>query len=322
MNVGRDVTIVVVPRERFSFTRESLESIYAQTPQPFELVYVDGGSPAPIRHYLEAQSAQREFTLLRSARYLSPNAARNLGLRCVRTPYVAFVDNDVIVQPQWLERLLACAEETGAAIVGPLCNIELGGALSVHIAGGDAHIALDRGMRVCVESHFRAGEPPGREPAHQRSECELVEFHTMLVRTEFFNKAGPLDEALRSVNEHVDLCMTARALGDTVYFEPGSVVTYVPAERLDFSDLPFFMLRWSERWNDATARHFIAKWELDPQHPQNREIVRYGRFHRRRGLRIKYDATESSWRARACRRAAFVSERLFNVAYTALPYRP
>ncbi len=43
------VTLVVVPRERFSFTMTSLENIYEMTDIPFKLVYVDGGSPAPIR---------------------------------------------------------------------------------------------------------------------------------------------------------------------------------------------------------------------------------------------------------------------------------
>lgn len=39
------VTIVVVPREQFSKAEASLESIYATTPPPFDLVYVDGNSP-------------------------------------------------------------------------------------------------------------------------------------------------------------------------------------------------------------------------------------------------------------------------------------
>jgi len=38
------VTIVVVPRERFSLAARSLQSIYEQSDVPFRLVYVDGGS--------------------------------------------------------------------------------------------------------------------------------------------------------------------------------------------------------------------------------------------------------------------------------------
>src|SRR5262249_24309080 len=46
-----DVTIVVVPRERFSFARASLEALYRHTDPPFHLVYVDGGSPRRVRRY-------------------------------------------------------------------------------------------------------------------------------------------------------------------------------------------------------------------------------------------------------------------------------
>jgi len=55
------VTIVVVPRERFSYTCQSLESIYEHTQVPFELIYVDGNSPAPIQKYLKTQARVKGF---------------------------------------------------------------------------------------------------------------------------------------------------------------------------------------------------------------------------------------------------------------------
>ena len=36
-----DITIVVVPRERFSRSVESLDSIYENTSEPFKLIYVN-----------------------------------------------------------------------------------------------------------------------------------------------------------------------------------------------------------------------------------------------------------------------------------------
>ena len=55
------VTIVVVPREQFSKTQISLESVYAATPLPFELVYIDGNSPPQLRRYLAEQAKARGF---------------------------------------------------------------------------------------------------------------------------------------------------------------------------------------------------------------------------------------------------------------------
>lgn len=114
------VTIVFVPRERFSCTRESLESIYEYTEIPFKLIYVDGNSPAKVRQYLQDQAHLKDFQIIRTDYYLSPNQARNLGLAQVATKYVVFIDNDVIVSPGWLKNLVQCAEETQATVVGPL----------------------------------------------------------------------------------------------------------------------------------------------------------------------------------------------------------
>src|SRR5207249_8335576 len=56
----------------------------------------------------------------KTERHLVPNEARNIGLRRVRTRYVVFIDNDAVPAPGWLERMVECAEETGAWVVGPL----------------------------------------------------------------------------------------------------------------------------------------------------------------------------------------------------------
>ena len=94
MSSKPEVTIIVAPRERFSYTRESLESIYEHTQVPFKLIYVDGGSPSHIKKYLENQAQEKQFQIIRTEHYLSPNHARNLGLRQVDTKYVVFIDND------------------------------------------------------------------------------------------------------------------------------------------------------------------------------------------------------------------------------------
>jgi GT2 family glycosyltransferase len=313
-----DVTVVVVPRERFSFAQRSLDSLLEHTPGIANLVYVDAGSPARTEQYIAEQVERRGFTLVRIDHYVSPNHARNVGLSYVRTPYVVFVDNDVLFSPAWLERLLACAEETGAAIVGPLYHLDEGGRMTVHMAGGDVEIAEEDGKRVYRETHRYAGVPLETAPPLERTQIGIVEFHAMLVRTELFAATGLFDEAILSVNEHVDYCMRARALGRTIYLEPSSVVTHVPAMRLEPSDLPFFMLRWSERWNRSTAQHFNAKYRLDPKHPLNNAIVRHGRHYRCKRLRLVHDRPISSTPELVQQRLINAAERCVNIAYTTL----
>lgn len=261
------VTIVVVPRERFSCTRDSLESIYEHTEFPFKLVYVDGNSPTHVRQYLEAQAQTKNFQLIRTDDYLYPNSARNLGLSQVKTKYVVFIDNDVIVSPGWLHALVQCAEETQATVVGPLMCQDKPVHEIVHFAGGESHIWLDttggKVRRRLREKMYKQGKRVA-DVSHklQRTKTELAEFHCVLVRTEIFERIGFLDEAMCNTKEHLDFCMSVAQAGGTVYFEPACIVTYVPGPPLEWADFHYYMLRWSDAWTLASLNRFRNKWDL------------------------------------------------------------
>lgn len=262
------VTIVVTPRERFSCTQQSLNSIYEHTLIPFELVYVDGNSPAKIKRYLQQQAKQKNFYHLRTDYYLSPNRARNLGLEIVQTKYqtkyVVFVDNDVIVSPGWLSHLVNCAEETSATVVGPLmCQNEPVHEI-VHFAGGESHIFCDiKGRRRLREKMYLQGRKVADiRDRLKRQETELAEFHCVLVRTKIFEQIGKLDEGMLNTKEHLDFCMEVARSGGKIYFEPDCIVTYVPGPPLEISDLTYYMLRWSDAWVLDSLHRLREKWDL------------------------------------------------------------
>ena len=305
MTDDSDVTIVVVPREQFSKAQISLESIYAATPQPFRLVYVDGNSPRSLRRYFEQQASALGFKLIRTENYLTSNEARNIGLGEIRTKYVAFIDNDVFVQPGWLAALLRCAEETDAWVVGPLYCYGTDGLdgkpHTVHVAGADLRFVDDDRTRRLKEKGRHVNRPVAEvRCALRREPIDLVEFHCMLVRTDTFDRLGPLDEKLLSFCDHVDFCLAVRQAGGSVYFEPDAVVTHLAPPPFAPMDLPYFLLRWSNAWLCPSVRHFAYKHDVREsdldghfsfrdQH-RRRLIVRMrqriGRFLGNRGIRV------------------------------------
>ena len=263
------VTIVVVPRERFSHTRPALESIYENTKIPFDLVYIDGNSPRNVDKYLQAQVEEKDFLLIRSDRYLAPNQSRNIALSYVKTKYVVFVDNDVVFTPGWLEKLVNCAEETEATVVCPLTCIGEPLHQTIHLAGGEARIVVqtqgENVVKKVHEKHYFVNRLVAEVQARlERKQCEFAEFHCMLVRRDIFDRIGLLDDALLSTREHIDFCLNVTQAGGTIYCEPDSVVTYVTG-KLEWSDLPFFFLRWSDEWELASLQHFREKWDLTNQ---------------------------------------------------------
>lgn len=260
-SVETAVTVVVVPRERFDCAIEMLDTLFQNTGIPFDLIYIDGNSPSFLRATLQKEAIARKFQLISTDYYLPPNAARNMAIPLVKTPYVVFIDNDVLVRPDWLERLSECAEETGASIVGPLYLI--GRENRIHMAGGTAQIREEDGRRSLVEQHrLASADLQDVSDRLQMEPCELVEFHCMLCRTAVFQKTGLLDEHLLSTPEHIDLCLQVRLAGGTIYFEPKAIVAYIPPTYLKFYELPFYFLRWSPLWNEKSLSHFCKKWNL------------------------------------------------------------
>ncbi|MBE9190503.1 glycosyltransferase [Gloeocapsopsis crepidinum LEGE 06123] len=265
--VEPQVTIVVAPRERFSYSHESLESIYEHTQTPFKLVYVDGGSPSQIKNYLEAKAREKNFQLIRTEHYLSPNHARNIGLAQVDTKYVVFIDNDVVVTPGWLQKLIECAETTNATIVSPLICQHLPLHEIVHCAGGESGVRVETKdgnvrRRMIEKIYLQGRQVADVRPKLQRSETGLAEFHCMMVRTDIFTQVGMLDEQLLNTKEHVDFCILVNEAGGSVYLEPDSVVTYVPSSTLTWSDMTFYMLRWSDAWELTSLHRLRDKWNL------------------------------------------------------------
>lgn len=305
------VTLVVVPRDHFCDTQESLESLYAHTDGAFSLIYVDGGSPPRVAEYLKREAASRGFRLIRTEQYLSPNQARNIGARDVATRYIVFVDNDVVMAPNWLAPLVDCAEKTGAAIVSPLTFERRPVHTILHFAGGrasiDAKTAEGGVERHMIDLIFSEHAPATRE------DTECAEFHTMLVRTEAFRKVGGLDEKFLSSRENIDFCMAVRQAGGTIYLEPESRITYLPPEQLRLSDLPFFVLRWSDAWDRTSFHRLRDKWSLVEDAYFAREYRNLGWRRRDIMMRDTFLRWIPSWRVRrAAARALMPVERAIN----------
>jgi hypothetical protein len=182
----------------------------------------------------------------------------------VGTRYVVFIDNDVLVTPGWLDALVTCAEETGAWAVGPLYCIGPPELETIHMAAGVCHVLEENGRRRLVDQHRLVGKRwVDVRDSLRREPAQMIEYHCLLLRMEALERVGPLDEALLSDREHHDLCLLIERAGGAIYFEPASVVTWMAPPPLAWSDLPFFLRRWSESWNRSSLEHFDRKWKLD-----------------------------------------------------------
>ncbi len=108
------ISVVVCTRDREAYLERCLESLLSQTlpASHYEIVVVDNGSrPEATPAVLGRLGATR--VLLRLLREPQPGLARarNRGWRSSRADLVAFLDDDAVASPRWLERILRAFDE-------------------------------------------------------------------------------------------------------------------------------------------------------------------------------------------------------------------
>lgn len=107
-------TIVMATRERFSLTETVLDAVERTVPASWPVVLVAGGMPGRLAARLRTRFHERGWILVEPPCLLSQHESYHAGLVHVRTPWVIFMDNDVLPGEGWAERLVAAAEASGA----------------------------------------------------------------------------------------------------------------------------------------------------------------------------------------------------------------
>src|SRR5689334_3462667 len=97
------VAIVLPTFGRLHYLRSTVDCIYRQTFEDWELIIADDGSDAETREYLHSAGDSRVRVIWLSHTGV-PAIVRNAALREARARYVAFLDSDDLWAPQKLER--------------------------------------------------------------------------------------------------------------------------------------------------------------------------------------------------------------------------
>jgi len=251
------ITIGFLPRERYELAAESLTTLLANTPEPFELIVVAPAVPDRYRREMDAVLEARPSTLVLEAdRPLLPAASKNLVLEHATGDYVAFVENDVLYPPGWLEELAAACEEFPADVASPL--IREGRGDTEHF---DHH--LGRIVEPADEGPIEIrGIDAARNAVTERTRVDFVEQHCLLYRRTALDAIGPFDEELNTRDE-VDVSMALWAAGQTIVLDPAVRINYVPPTTSPAADeLEFFLLRWDENRAAASRERIRDRWNL------------------------------------------------------------
>ena len=111
----KSVSLVIALYNQVDYTRRCIESILECTPRPYELILVDNASVDATADYVRGLSA----TVISNRTNLGCAKAWNQGIRASHGDVVGILNNDIVVTPGWIEKLLDFRERGAHGIVCP-----------------------------------------------------------------------------------------------------------------------------------------------------------------------------------------------------------
>lgn len=149
-----DIAVCTFRREALTQTLASLSRLIVPPGVRLRVIVADNDVEPSARPRVEAAMAHLSMDVLHvHAPAGNISIARNACLDHADADFIAFVDDDETVEPQWLDRLLAKAEESGADVVlGPVRPLYRADA-PAWMRQGDFHAT----MPVWVRGEIRTG---------------------------------------------------------------------------------------------------------------------------------------------------------------------
>ncbi|HEY0185265.1 MAG TPA: glycosyltransferase [Rhodopila sp.] len=116
-----NLTVCICTQDRPGYVRDCLDGLRHQTlpPDRFSTVLVDSASSPAAAAELDRLAAESNARLIRLAQP-GVSQARNAGAWNARTPFIAYIDDDAIPAPDWVEAILTAIDQPGRppALIG------------------------------------------------------------------------------------------------------------------------------------------------------------------------------------------------------------
>lgn len=247
------VSLVILTYNNLNYTRQCLESIYAKTAYPnYEVIIVDNASTDGTQDYLKNFSASHSnCRIILNPENRGFSAGNNQGIAASEGEYIVFLNNDVVVTPGWLSRLLAHLRDPAVGAVGPVTNFA-GNESRITVDYSDIQDLDDFARRYCA-AH-----------AGQSFEIRMLALFCLATRRSTLEDVGPLDEQFGvGMYEDDDFSLRMRQKGyrilcaEDVYIHHWGSASFSQLEEEQF-----------QRLHQENRRKFEEKWGTEWQPPR------------------------------------------------------
>ena len=251
--MSTSISVIIPTWNQRALLAECLESLARQTLASTEIIVVDDGSTDDTCAWLTEHRS--DVCLLALERKRGFAVAVNAGIRAAVGEYLVLLNNDMTIDPHFLERLAARADD-GADMVAPL--ILWKDEPDTVYSAGDRQCVNGRPEAIGFRKPLAAFVPPER--------IFGVSAGAALYRRSVFDRVGLFDERFVAYFEDSDLNFRARLAGFTTTLEPAAIAYHVGSASLGGTTWwrtrqccrNHVLLVWKNMPLRLIARHFFA----------------------------------------------------------------
>jgi hypothetical protein len=205
------VTLIVLNYNGRKYLPSCLDSLFKTDYPKFEVIVIDNCSSDNSIEFVKKNYPN--VLIIKNNENLGYARAINSAMEIVESEHVVFLNNDIVVEPDWLKQLILHINVKGVAAVNPKI-LFLDKEKVINAAGGSCDVygvgwnrgngKFDRGQYGVVEEVF------------------YVNGAAMLTRKDVWRDVGPFDERYFLYGEDLDWCWRARLKGYKLLYVPSA----------------------------------------------------------------------------------------------------
>lgn len=207
-----DLSIIIVSYNTQKVTKECIESVVKslkQSPISYEIIVVDNGSRDGSIEMLESYKVYKVLKVIKNNKNLGFGKANNQAVKLARSDYILFLNSDVIVLDNAVEKLLKFYGENEKKI-----NF-LGGKLFNRDLTPQPSCGPFYTLTVIFAALFLKGDYWGltRYSPRKLRQVDWISGACILTKKDYFDKVGRFDEGIFMYMEEVDFFYRAKKIG-------------------------------------------------------------------------------------------------------------
>ncbi len=182
----KKVSIIVITYNNLDLNITCINSVLSKTLYPnFELIIVDNASTDETPKYLsKIEKMYDNVKVILNKNNRGFAGGNNDGIAASDGDYIVLLNNDTVVTPCWLNKLVDYLDDPKIGLIGPVTN---------H-AGNEAKIQIDYSD---ISDADKFAEKRSVEYAGQIFDINILAMFCVMMRRDTLNKVGSLDESFK-----------------------------------------------------------------------------------------------------------------------------